>query len=108
MNLTTPTEVAAVQVTTEDPTVKVTWKPAGLAAYYFVYRFVYRSEQADGGFEYAGISDGRIFDANGNCFYLDTDVEPPHTYYYKIRAGSEQAHVNSSDFSNVSNGVSVS
>jgi hypothetical protein len=104
VNFPAPTEVVAAQVeAAEQLAVKVNWKPVGLAVYYLVYR----SEQADSGFEYAGVSDGRILDADSyTCFYLDTDVEPGHTYYYKIRAGSGQA--NTSDFSKVSDGVSVS
>jgi hypothetical protein len=55
-NLPAPTGVAAEQVEKDgQPAVKVAWKPVGLAMYYVVYR----SEQADGGFEYVGVSDGR-------------------------------------------------
>jgi hypothetical protein len=103
-NLTAPTGVAAGQEEEAgQPAVKVAWSPVGLAMYYLVYR----SEQADGDFKYAGVSDGRIFDNNGLCFYMDTDVELDRTYYYKIRAGSEQADMNNSGFSDVSKGVTV-
>jgi fibronectin type 3 domain-containing protein len=101
MNLAAPTEVAAVQVVESGQyteAIRVTWKLVGLAVYYLVYR----SEQPDGVFEYVSEVKENILNS-----YLDTKVEAGHTYYYKIRAGSSQANVNASGFSNASAGVTV-